>query len=579
MEKHYSDEKNIQILLALLKAHGIRKIIASPGATNHAVVFSMQSDPYFEMYSSVDERSAAYMACGLAAESGEPVVLTCTGATASRNYLPGLTEAYYRKLPILAVTSTQVTAKIGHLVPQVIDNSIMMNDCAKLSVTIPNIKDDTDLWECEIKINKAILELKHHGGGPVHINLSTIYSNYFPVRELPKCHVINRIKINDVFPELPQGKKIGIFIGSHPQFSNLQTKILDKFCETNNAVVFCDHTSSYKGKYRLLYSIVSGQMIFEREENMLDVLIHIGEVSGDYYSSLIRGNQVWRISEDGEIKDSYHNLKYIFEMPEYKFFEYYAKDDRKINNLYFQECRNQINELRNKIPELPFSNIWIASRISSQIPKDSVIHFAILNTLRSWNFFELPESVISTSNVGGFGIDGCLSSLIGASLFNKNKLYFCIIGDLAFFYDINSIGNRHIGNNIRILLVNNGKASEFKLYDHIVSKLEFDSDKYVAASEHFGNKSRVLVRHYAEDLGFEYLSAENKTEFEKVYNKFISPEITDRPILLEVFTNDFEESAALEKMLNIEKSVKGEAKKIIGKVIGERGVKMLRKII
>ena len=49
-------------------------------------------DSWFEMYSSVDERSAAYMACGMAAESGEVVVLSCTGATASRNYVSGLTE-------------------------------------------------------------------------------------------------------------------------------------------------------------------------------------------------------------------------------------------------------------------------------------------------------------------------------------------------------------------------------------------------------------------------------------------------------------------------------------------------------
>ena len=99
--KYYTKERNVQIVLSLLKAHGIRKVIASPGSTNIAVVGSMEHDPFFEIYSCVDERSAAYMACGLSAESGEPVVLSCTGATASRNYYPGLTEAYYRKLPIL----------------------------------------------------------------------------------------------------------------------------------------------------------------------------------------------------------------------------------------------------------------------------------------------------------------------------------------------------------------------------------------------------------------------------------------------------------------------------------------------
>ena len=113
--KYYTNERSQQIVIALLKAHGIRKVVASPGTTNITLVGSMQQDPYFEMYSSVDERSAAYIACGLAAESGEPVVLSCTGATASRNYLPGLTEAYYRKLPVIAITATQGDYKIGHL--------------------------------------------------------------------------------------------------------------------------------------------------------------------------------------------------------------------------------------------------------------------------------------------------------------------------------------------------------------------------------------------------------------------------------------------------------------------------------
>jgi len=137
MHKHYSSDKNAQILVVLLKAHGIRKIVASPGTTNMALVGSCQYDPWFEVYSCVDERSAAYMACGLADESGEPVVITCTGASASRNYLPGLTEAYYRKLPVLAVTFFVGYYGIGNLVPQVIDRSVWPKDTFKYKVELP----------------------------------------------------------------------------------------------------------------------------------------------------------------------------------------------------------------------------------------------------------------------------------------------------------------------------------------------------------------------------------------------------------------------------------------------------------
>lgn len=93
MSFYYTDEYNILMMISLLKKHHIKKVVVSPGATNVTFVGSIQQDDYFEIYSSVDERSAAYIATGLAAESGEPVVLSCTGATASRNYIPGLTEA------------------------------------------------------------------------------------------------------------------------------------------------------------------------------------------------------------------------------------------------------------------------------------------------------------------------------------------------------------------------------------------------------------------------------------------------------------------------------------------------------
>ena len=118
MEIHYTVNKNALVLISLLKQYGIKKVIASPGTVNVPFVASIQQDDFFEVYSCVDERSAAYMACGLASESGEPVVITCTGATASRNYLPALTEAYYRKLPVIAVTGTDRIENVGHLMPQ-----------------------------------------------------------------------------------------------------------------------------------------------------------------------------------------------------------------------------------------------------------------------------------------------------------------------------------------------------------------------------------------------------------------------------------------------------------------------------
>lgn len=577
MANYYTDEKNVQIVIALLKEHCIKYVISSPGSANSPLTISLQNDPFFEIYSSVDERSAAYIACGLAAETGETVVISCTGATASRNYLPGMTEAYYRKLPVLAITSTRKVSKIGHLIDQVMDRTVIPNDVAKISVNLPIVENEEDVWECEIKVNKAILELKRHGGGPNHINLPTNYIGTYNTLELPNVKVIKRITNNDIFPKLTE-LKIAVFIGSHITFSKEQTAAIENFCDVNNSVVLCDHTSGYYGKYKILFPLISTQIYLEKESLMPDVLIHLGEISAFFSSFTNQPKQVWRISEDGEIRDTFLRLRYIFEMSEQRFFDFYATNKKSNKNDYYMLWRNCFDKLVEQIPELPFSNVWIAQKLAVNIPKESVIHFGILNSLRSWNYFELPKSVKSASNVGGFGIDGNLSSLLGASLADKNKLYFGIVGDLAFFYDMNLLGNRHIGNNLRVILVNNGKGTEFKLYMHNTAEFE-EADDYVTAAGHYGNKSPELVKNLATNLGFEYISANSKEEFLMVYKDFINPVITDKPKILEVFTNDFEENQAHILMSNIQTSVKGKTKQLAKKILGERGIKAFKKIM
>ena len=581
-KKYYTNERSQQIVIALLKAHGIRKVVASPGTTNLTLVASMQQDPYFEMYSSVDERSAAYMACGLAAELGEPVVLSCTGATASRNYMPGLTEAYYRKLPVLAITATQGDHKIGHHFAQVIDRRSIPNDIARISANVPVSKDAESEWNCNVLVNKALLELKRHGGGPVHINLATTYSRDFSVKELPATRVIDRVTMQEKFPAFPKTDKVAIFVGSHKTWTKEEELALTAFCAAHNAVAFCDHTSGYKGKYRVLFALVAGQKQYHSPLCDVDLLIHIGEVSGDYYSLGIKAKQTWRVSEDGEIRDTFHTLRYVFEMPEKDFFLYYAQNGG-YNGEYLQYCQKEYDSMLQQIPELPFGNIWMARQLAPALPEKSVLHLGILNTLRSWNFFEIPASVLSYCNVGGFGIDGDMSTLIGASLAHPDKLYFGILGDLAFFYDMNVLGNHHVGHNVRIMLINNGRGTEFRNYDHPGSAFGEDADKYIAAAGHYGNKSPLLIKHYAEDLGFEYLMASDKEEFLSASRRFVISEMSDKPMLFEVFTDSADESRAIEMMhhvvIDTQSVLENKIKARVKNVLGESGVQKIKKIL
>ena len=583
--KYYTKERNAQIVIALLKEFGIKKVIASPVTTNISVVGSMMNDSFFEMYSAPDERSAAYMACGMAVESNEPVVLSCTGATASRNYIPALTEAYYRKIPVIALTSSFNNARSGHLFPQFVDRTIQLKDMVMYSAQIPIINSDEDEWNCVVKVNEALLELRRNGGGPVHLNIITRGELCdFSIRKLPNIRKINRYGYSDQLPSLQSGK-IGVFVGCHTPFDEELTSLVDRFCAKYDAVVFCDHTSGYKGKYRVLYSIMATQHI-DDENLKFDLLIHIGEISGDYYtqSKLSSTQTVWRISEDGQIRDYFKRTSCVFQMSEKYFFSCYCKGDFTPKATYLKNCKEMLNRVYDKISDIPFSNIWIASVLSSQLPANSIIHFGILNSLRAWNFFEIPRSVRAYSNVGGFGIDGGLSTLLGASLVSNEKIYYAVIGDLAFFYDMNSLGNRHIRNNVRIMLINNGKGTEFRHYTHPGSKFGERADEYIAAGGHYGNKSVNLVRHYAEDLGYKYICATNKEEFLEVYKVFIDEKQQEKPLVFEIFTNHQDENDAL-KLINmilvgkpkVLKTVKSKSTQILKQVLGEEVVAAIKK--
>ena len=577
----YTNERNVQIVIALLKAHGIHRVIASPGTTNMTFVVSIENDPWFQIWSSVDERSAAYLACGMAAETGEPVVISCTGATASRNYMPGLTEAYYRKLPVLAITSTRGNHKIGHLIDQQIDRRNIPNDIAMESVTIPMVKDKDDERYCEIEANKAILALKLNGGGPAHINMYTKYSHDFSVAELPHANAIFRHTMSDTeWPEIPQDGRIFVRIGAHADFIEELTKAVDAFCATYDAVVCCDHTSGYRGKYEVHAQILCCQAQWTTPLRRANLCIHIGEVSGDGFT--LTSQHTWRISPDGALRDSFGSLRRVFMMPEVEFFKHYAEEGASRHE-YLDSLNQEIKAMTGKIPELPFSNIWMAQQMVEKLPADSEIHFGIYHSLRSWNFFKLPSEIQAKCNVGGFGIDGGVSTMMGASFVHPDKLFIGVFGDLAFFYDMNVVGNRHVGNNVRIMLVNNGKGNEFRNYRHPCAFLGEEADEYVAAAGHYGNKSHKLVKDYATDLGYEYLCASNKEEFLQVVDSFLSSENKDRPVLFEVFTETNDESNALEMICNIavepKTMVKETVKGVVKKVLGPAGIQTIKKAL
>ena len=330
----YSDARNVQLVIALLKKYGIRNVIASPGTTNVPFVYSVQNDSFFRVRSAFDERSAAYMACGLAGESGEPVVLSCTGATASRDYMPGLTEAFYRKLPVLALTSMHFTEDIGNLSTQILDRSVIPNDIARYHTSLEMIENERMAKDEELRINIALSELTRDGGGPVAVQLITDGNYTFGTSSLPEVQKINRFLPEgvDEWPKLSSKSKIAVLLGAHRTFSAAESEALEHFVETHNAVVFSDVSSGYRGKF----SFGSALSCIQLQDNPArsafnpDLVIHLGEMTGDYNTmGFLTGTHcpVWRVSPDGEFRQHFAKLENVFQCTIDFFLSHYIGDE------------------------------------------------------------------------------------------------------------------------------------------------------------------------------------------------------------------------------------------------------------
>ena len=530
-----------QYLVAMLKAYGIKNIVASPGTQNAYFNSIVQDDSFFYCYSVVDERSACYVATGISFETCEPVAITCTGATASRNYLSGMTEAHHRNLPIIAITFYDLNTEEYKLSPQFVDRSVTQNDVKKLSVNLPYINNNQEKNNCLIYLNAALSNAKYNGY-PVHINAPNSME-FFSQKDLPEDIWTTQLytQVDNSIEEELKGKRTAIYIGSHNKISKETENAISAFAENYNIPVIVDHTSNYHGKNKFISSQVT---VLGNVKKRPELIIDIGGISGEYASySFIKSAILWRISPNHDFRARAGKpVVKQFNMSEHDFFKSFK--GKSGDNSYLEYIKNALAKV--VIPELPLSNPFVCQELSKHIPQNSSLHLAILNSLRSMNFFNPDESIDINCNVGGFGIDGALSTLFGQSLVNPNKKVFGVVGDLAFFYDMNILGNRHLGKNIRILLVNNNRGEEFRLNPKLEEPLENKTDILIAASGHYKNGAKL----WAESCGLQYMRAENKEEFLTQIEDFCKKDFS-KSVVFEVFTTNEDEQKAINLLRNL----------------------------
>jgi len=570
----YTNLKNVQIIISLLKQHNIKHLVLSPGTRNTPFVHSVETDPFFQCYSIVDERSAAYFALGLSAALDEPVGLSCTSSTATCNYLPAIKEAYEKNIKLIALTADRDYRLLYQMEDQMIDQIDMYKKYTKCSVNLPIVKDDYDIWFCERSVNKALLELNHNEKGPIQINYQVSSIGEFSVKKLPNYRKIDRIDENNVnkylkkYQEKLQSKKrILVLCGENYSKSNELNDLLVEFSKKYNTVISYDYFSNLTSESFLKTVMVTESMDDDEFKMFLpDLVITIGGHIWSFVKYKLRRYskefEHWRISPDGEVIDGLRALTNIFECKPEVFFKNINKGVTSQNdNQYYYLWKKRIDLVR--IPNLKFTNFSVISDFTKKIPDGSLLHLSILNSTRLANFCKISSNVKCFSNLGADGIDGSLSTFLGQSS-EGNRLSFLIIGDLSFLYDLNASLTKLNGNQ-RILIINNFAGGEFHN--------NFGLNSISTLNQHIAAGHNTKVSEWAYLMNAKYLSAKNQDELDIQLDEFVSN--SDTAIVLEVFTDADTDSKVLKEFYIINKRItfKKFLKKILNKLM-----KIVRKI-
>ncbi|MBX7052482.1 MAG: 2-succinyl-5-enolpyruvyl-6-hydroxy-3-cyclohexene-1-carboxylic-acid synthase [Flavobacteriales bacterium] len=479
-----SDKKPVQDFVSLLTAHGIEHVIITPGSRNAPFSISLLNYPGITSHSIVDERSAGFVALGMAQQLSKPVVLICTSGTAALNFAPAIAEAYYQRIPLLIITADRPMEWIDQGEGQSIRQRDLHRNYVKASCEIAEEAHDGDLVWYNVRVMDEAIRLCTEGvPGPVHINFplrESLYKtvdnhdrNVKMIRTAATEISIHPDELKVVKTRLAQSKKVMVLAGQLPDQPELES-YLTTFAQRDNVIVFTEAHSNLSSD-TFITTIDRLIMGFDKEKKkyiLPDILITIGRnIISRKIKEVLRAGETehWHIDISGEGLDTLKNLRRIFPISPIDFFRSIQEgekvsidsDYRKTINVWNEKARTVAAQY---LEHAPWSDLSAFRIIHDAIPRNSDVQMGNSSVVRYILLNDSRGDLRYFGNRGVAGIDGCSSTAVGAS-FITGKLTTLITGDVAFFYDGNAFWNEMITANLKVIVINNGGGGIFRIIE------------------------------------------------------------------------------------------------------------------
>ena len=496
---------------------GVRHAVFSPGSRSTTMAMLFKEHEGFETYMNIDERSASFMALGIAKAHKEPTVLVCTSGSAVAHYLPAVLEAQYSGVPLIVLSADRPHTLLHVGAPQTVDQHKIFGTAVNYYEELA-VPQESHYYTYPRQVaRKAYMKAMDTKKGPVHINVplfeplvpelsrnhfeagrssfKVVKPNYGSVFGCDNrnnlAHLNNDIDIahgnngaNEINDLLERYERILILAG--PQIDIDEANTIRSFGEALQAPILADPLSNVRRCYNSADNqsnkegIDTNNVVISTYDALLAEQALWHELKPD---CVIQFGQIVVSKRVQQMIASWTDVEYIEVNPTMDsmnptgkttmhvqasidvFTHLYGKYDNsdeylKIWQRLEQEGKKQLSTA---IDEAHCFEGRTIRELQEYIPEDGQVFVANSMTIRDFDYFWFSgeSKAVLYGNRGVNGIDGTISTALG--LATNGKPTYLVTGDLSLFHDLNGLAVAKTHNlNLTIILHNNDGGGIFE---------------------------------------------------------------------------------------------------------------------
>lgn len=510
-------------IVEIMIAAGVRHAVVSPGSRNAPLLIALAREPRISKWVITDERSAAFAAIGIAQRLLQPVMIVCTSGSALLDYTPAIAEAYYRQIPIIAVSADRPREWIDQNDSQTIRQDKSLAAIVKQSYDLPtSCIGEQDRWYANRLINDAAITATTAPMGPVHINvpladpLCETVPVASPVRIIKHgatAPTVDRATMQQLATELAGTERVMIVAGFHHPSHQLNAALSGIARQCGNVAILTETISNLHDEQfisaidRTLGAMPSGKA----RQYAPQLLITMG---GSLVSKVAKkflrrypAAQEWRVGTDPCTIDTMQHLTRRIDTPPELFFGQLLDalpPEQSLAPGYARRWQQLAGEAarwhEQYVADAPWCDLKAFSVIIPSIPAHYTLHLSNGTCIRYAQLFGTAVKQPCYCNRGTSGIDGSTSTALGTALVAPaGETALLVTGDMSFGYDLAGISSQYNSAKLKIIVMCNGGGNIFRFLNGTSSLPELERYFEVARPD----RTRAIAAAFE----FEYFEA------------------------------------------------------------------------